>query len=213
MPAASHVSLGGSASFRPIDLDGEVRWGCSLKGWNCCVDKAVFLRPYDVLRLRHAACAPARDVVERYVSFAWSKQSGTLMALLRRDPQPARPPVSGSEPCVFYEEVTNVSARELRGSDPERFAALPPRLQRAADSEAPEWVAAALCRAHRNRPEVCRGLPFQRFVEPQSDGELAVDVRVVHRCGTCAIAAKGKRNSLLASGCSASSHQTMVGNR
>ena len=110
------------------------------------------------------------------------------MALLRRDPQPARPPVRSREPCVFYEEVTNVSARELRESDPERFASLPPRLQRAADSDAPEWVAAALCGAHRNRPEVCRGLPFQRFVEPQPDGELAVDVRVVHRCGSCAIA-------------------------
>jgi hypothetical protein len=188
MPAARHVSLSGNASFRPIDLDGEVSWGCSLKGWNCCVDKAVFLRPYDVLRLRHAVGAPASEVIERYASFAWSNQSGTLMALLQRDPQPARPPVSGREPCLFYEEVTNVSAREMREADPERFAGLPPRLQRAADSDAPEWVAAALCQAHRNRPEVCRGLPFQRFVEAQEDGELAVDVRTVHRCGTCAIA-------------------------
>ncbi len=47
---------------------------------------------------------------------------------------------------------------------------------------------AALCRAHRNRPEVCRALPFQRLVEARPDGELVVDVRELHRCGSCAIA-------------------------
>ncbi|MCH9058731.1 MAG: LptF/LptG family permease [Planctomycetes bacterium] len=65
---------------------------------------------------------------------------------------------------------------------------MPERVQRAAQSEhAGEWRVAALCRAHLNRPEVCRGFPFQRFVAPQTDGPAVIEVRQVFRCGSCAL--------------------------
>ena len=160
-----------------------MRWGCSLKGWNCCVDKAVPVRPYDMLRLRHALSAPASALADDVVHFAWNPQNGTLIGSLAH-----RPYEQGRRACIFLEEITNLDARAIRDNDPARFASLPDRVQRAAGSTYDgELRVAALCRAHQNRPEVCRGFPFQRFVEPHAAGGPSVEVKQTHRCGSCAL--------------------------
>ncbi len=179
----SFITLDQRRDFRRIDLDAPIRWGCSLKGWNCCVDKAVFVRPHDAIRLRHSVSAPSQDVVDRVLRLIWNTENGALTGLLRHGEA-----VQGREPCIFLDEITNTSARVMREEDPDRFATMPGTVKRAANSDRAEWVVAGLCRAHLNRPEVCRGFPFQRFVEPQADATFAITVRETHRCGTCALA-------------------------
>ena len=183
MSDSMHAAYGRVSTGRAVDLDETINWGCSLKGWNCCVDQAIPVRPYDMVRLRHALAAPADRLLDREVLLAWHPQQGTLLGSLAH-----RPYENGRDACVFLEEITNVTAREMREGEPERFATMPERVQRAAQSEhAGEWRVAALCRAHLNRPEVCRGFPFQRFVEPQTDGPAVIEVRQVFRCGSCAL--------------------------
>ena len=183
MADSLHAAYGKVSAGRTVDLDETIEWGCSLKGWNCCVDQAIPVRPYDMVRLRHALGAPAEQLVDRQVMLAWHPQSGTLLGSLAHQPYEG-----GRNACIFLEEITNVTAREMCEHEPERFETMPERVRRAAESEhAGEWRVAALCRAHLNRPEVCRGFPFQRFVEQQTDGSSVIEVRQVFRCGSCAL--------------------------
>jgi Fe-S-cluster containining protein len=166
---------------RPIALDGPIRWGCSGRGWNCCVDKAIPVRPYDLVRLRHALKQPAQTILsEGTVTFSWDRD-GAMIGHLRRVPYEG-----ARAACVFYEEVTNVRAREIREQDPERFAGLPEQVRRAADSAAAgEWRVAGLCGVHGHRPEACRGFPFQR--DPSAPTGSASPVQQLFRCSSCAL--------------------------
>ncbi len=163
-----------------------------MKGWNCCVDKGITVRPYDMIRLRHALGRPSLEIVnDGTVQFAWDPSSGILLGSL-----PQRPYGDGQVACVFLDVVTNVSAREMRERDPERFATMPQPVQRAAASTASgEWDVAGLCGIHGSRPEVCRGFPFQRLAKVTPDGSPAapdshglIEVHEVFRCGSCALA-------------------------
>ncbi len=168
--------------LRPVDLDEPLRWGCSSKGWHCCVDMHVPLRPYDMVRLRHAAGRPAQEIInDQLVTFAWD-ESGFLTGRLATQPYER-----DREACVFFEELTNVQARALREDEPERFASLPDHVRQAAESErAGEWRIAGLCGVHAGRPEACRGYPFQR--DPARERrEHDSPVVSVGRCGTCAL--------------------------
>ena len=169
--------------LHPIEPDAAIRWGCSGKGWHCCVDKVIPVRPYDLVRLRHAVRQPSEWLINnRHVTFMWDGP-GSLVGYLAQ--------VAYEEThkaCVFYDEVTNVSAREIREQDPERFAGMPEQVRRAADSQGKgEWRVAGLCNAHLYRPEACRGFPFQR--DPARDKRRNDSPTVqVFRCGTCALA-------------------------
>jgi hypothetical protein len=164
---------------RPVDADAPIHWGCSGRGWNCCTDKAIAVRPYDMVRLRHALRRSSQDLVnDGTVTFHW-EPDGSMLGRLPRVPYE-----SNRTACAFYEEVTNLRAREIRDQDPGRFASLPEPVRRAADSHGRgEWRVAGLCGIHRHRPEACRGFPFQR--DP-----LATDggaVKQIFRCGSCAL--------------------------
>ena len=166
----------------PVDPDGPVRWGCSGKGWNCCVGVGIAVRPYDMLRLRHAAGRPAQDLVnDATVTFEWEPASGILVGRLAH-----RAYGRDEAACVFLEELTNLDVRRIREQDPARFAGLPPGLQRHADARTDrEWKVAGLCGVHSGRPEVCRGFPYQRL--PAFDGAAAgSEVHQLFRCGSCA---------------------------
>ena len=172
-----------------VDPDGPVRWGCSGKGWNCCVGVGIAVRPYDMLRLRHAAGRPAQDLVnDATVTFEWEPASGILGARLahRRYEQARGPSGQDGAACVFLDELTNLDVRRIRDQDPARFAGLPPGVQRHADARADrEWKVAGLCGVHSGRPEVCRGFPYQRL--PAPDGAAAgSEVHQLFRCGNCA---------------------------
>jgi hypothetical protein len=151
-----HATFGDKPKTRPIDPDATIRWGCSMKEWNCCVDKGITVRPYDMIRLRHGLSRPSLTISsEGTVQFAWDPTSGILLGSL-----PQRPYGDRQVACVFLDVVTNVSAREMREHDSQRFASMPPAVQRAADSTASgEWDVAGLCQIHTARPEVCRGFP------------------------------------------------------
>ena len=167
---------------RPIDPDESIRWGCSGKGWNCCTDKVIPVRPYDIVRLRHAVRQPSEWLINnQYVTFVWDG-SGAFVGYLGQVAYERT-----RKACVFYEEVTNVRAREIRDRDPERFVTLPDHVRRSADSiAAGEWRVAGLCNAHQNRPEACRGFPFQR--DPaREQREHESPVLQVFSCGTCAL--------------------------
>ena len=131
---------------RRVDPDAPLRWGCSLKGWNCCIDAGIAVRPYDMLRLRHATGRPAHELVnDATVTFAWEAGSGILLGRLAH-----RPYEGGRVACVFLEELTNLDVQRVRDEDPERFAGLPEHVQRAAGSSARsstrgEWKVAGLC--------------------------------------------------------------------
>lgn len=171
-----------SLPTRPIEPDEPIRWGCSGKGWHCCVDKVIPVRPYDLVRLRHAVRQPSEWLINhQYVTFVWDGTGALVGYLAQVEYERTR------KACVFYEEVTNVRAREIRDTDPERFASLPENVRRAADSTAHgEWRVAGLCKAHLNRPEACRGFPFQR--DPQREfREQASPTVQLFRCGTCAL--------------------------
>ena len=171
-----------SLPTRPIDPDQSIRWGCSGKGWHCCVDKVISMRPYDVVRLRHAVHQPSEWLInERYVTFVWDGAGAFMGYLAQVAYERTR------KACVFYDEITNVRAKEIRENDPERFASLPPNVQQAADSTANgEWRVAGLCNAYMNRPEACRGFPFQR--DPARERrQHEFPMLQIFRCGTCAL--------------------------
>ena len=183
-----------------VDPDGPVRWGCSGKGWNCCVGVGIAVRPYDMLRLRHAAGRPAQDLVnDATVTFEWEPASGILNGRLAHRPyeQAGRPSGQDGTACVFLDELTNLDVRRIRDDDPQRFAGLPPGVQRHADARADrEWKVAGLCGVHSGRPEVCRGFPYQRL--PAHDGAAAgSEVHQLFRCGSCAHAAPTTPRAIL----------------
>ncbi|MSQ36298.1 MAG: hypothetical protein EXR63_04045 [Dehalococcoidia bacterium] len=181
---ASHAAFGRQPKHTYVQWDEAVQWGCSLKGWNCCVDKGIAVRPYDLVRLRHAVGRPSNEITsDETVTFAW--HGGLLIGSLAHKPY-----TPGHVACTFFEEMTNVSARALRERDPDAFAALPERVRAAADSPAKgEYRVAGLCGAHQNRPEVCRAFPYQREVGlVLADGTLEdVRARRVNLCGSCAL--------------------------
>lgn len=180
----THAAHGRMTKRTPIDADEPIHWGCSLKGWKCCVDKGIAVRPYDMVRLRHAVSKPAHEITaDRTVTFAWHGPTGALVGSVAHKPY-----TPGHVACFFYDEVTNRSAAALRDSDPERFAALPPHVQRAADaSAANEYRVAGLCSGHLNRPEVCRGFPYQREAHIGGDGPAERGMLRVFECGSCAL--------------------------
>lgn len=171
-------------SGRPIDLDAPVSWDCSSRGWNCCVGKGIPLTPYDVVRLRHATGKTSQQLLdEDVVTFEWR---GGLMASWL-----AQVPYGGKErACGFLQELSNEDVRRIRDEEPDRFASLPPGVQRAADStQGGTYRVAGLCGVHMNRPEACRAFPFMLRSDwaDQPDSPL---VEEVHRCGSCSLSRK-----------------------
>ena len=177
------TSAGGATHrvFSPIALDEPLQWSCSSKGWNCCTNVRIPVRPYDMIRLRHSLESPAHELINsETVTFTWD-EAGVLNGLLAIEPHP-----EGSV-CTFLEDVTNLDAKRRRDTDPDRFAGLPQRVQDAANSDHDgEWRVAALCRVHTGRPEACRGFPFQR--DPaREQREHESPVIQMFRCGTCSL--------------------------
>lgn len=165
-----------------IDPDEAIHWGCSGRGWHCCTDKVIPVRPYDLVRLRHALRRPAQEIVnDGLVTFVWD-QAGSMWGYLAQVPYERT-----RKACIFYEEITNVRARQIRDEDPERFATLPDSVRRAGQSTAEgEWRVAGLCGAHLNRPEACRGFPFQRDPARERRAQES-PVLQIFRCGTCSL--------------------------
>lgn len=166
---------------RAVELDEPLRWGCSSKGWRCCTNVRVPVRPYDMVRLRHSLESPAHELINsETVTFTWD-EAGVLHGLLATEPHPE------GTVCTFLEEVTNVNAQRMRDTDPDRFAGLPQRVQDAANSDHDgEWRVAALCRVHTGRPEACRGFPFQRDPAREQREHKSPVIQMFH-CGTCSL--------------------------
>ncbi|MBM4416225.1 MAG: hypothetical protein FJ035_08320, partial [Chloroflexi bacterium] len=128
---ATHAAFSRQPKHASVDWDETVLWGCSLKSWNCCVNKGIAVRPYDLIRLRHAAGRPAQALTaDQTVTFAW--HAGSLIGSLAH-----RPYGPGHVACTFFEELTNLDVRALRDSDPAAFAALPKRVCAPAPAPAP----------------------------------------------------------------------------
>lgn len=161
-----------------MPLDAPLHWGCSGKGWNCCVDQGITVRPYDLIRLRHALRLPAQSIInDELVTFGWYPGDGSLVGSLAH-----RPYETGRVACRFLLEMTDGDARALAARDSAAFRALPPTVQRAALTTArEEWRVAGLCGVHGHRPEVCRAFPFQR------DPATPAGAASTHRCGSCAL--------------------------
>ncbi len=169
---------------RPIDLDASLDWDCSSRGWHCCVDKAIPLTPYDVVRLRHSTGKTSQQLIDDgRITFQW--RGGLMAAWLSQVPYERK-----HRACVFYEELTNTDIARIRDEDPDRFASFPPNVQRAADSQSGgSYRVAGLCGVHTNRPEACRAFPF--MLKPDwADAPDQPQVEEVHRCGTCALRTK-----------------------
>ncbi|MEI6665736.1 MAG: YkgJ family cysteine cluster protein [Chloroflexota bacterium] len=183
--ASQHAAFGRSLKQMSLGADDTIHWGCSMKGWNCCVDKGIVVRPYDMVRLRHAVSKPAHEITsDNTVTFAWHGPTGALVGSL------AHKPYEGEHvACTFYDEITNLSAARMREEDPERFASMPLTVQRAADATASnEYRVAGLCQAHHNRPEVCRAFPFQRETSVDDAGVTTEHGMMrVNACGSCAL--------------------------
>ncbi len=180
-----HAAFGRSLKQMSLGADDPIHWGCSMKGWNCCIDKGIVVRPYDMVRLRHAVSKPAHEITnENTVTFAWHGPTGALVGSLGHVPYG-----EGHVACSFYDEITNVSAARMREEDPERFASMPLSVQRAADaSAANEYRVAGLCQAHQNRPEVCRAFPFQREISVDDAGVTTEHGMMrVNACGSCSL--------------------------
>src|SRR6476660_2062555 len=104
MAVFSSPHLSKPLPLKPIDPDEAIRWGCSGKGWHCCVDFTIPVRPYDLVRLRHALHQPSEWLINNsYVNFVWD--GGTFVGQLAQVPYERN-----RNACVFYEEVTNVGA-------------------------------------------------------------------------------------------------------
>jgi Fe-S-cluster containining protein len=159
-----HAAFGRRPDGRSVDIDAPVEWGCSLKGWNCCVGTAIEVRPYDMIRLRHALRRPAHEIAQAgLVQFAWHPERGTLSASLAHEPFEGGPHDRGAMRCTFLEVLTNLDLQRMRAEQPERFAAPPERLRDGADSTAAgEHRVGAICGVHDNRPSACRTWPLTR---------------------------------------------------
>lgn len=168
---------------KEIALDEAISWGCSAKGWNCCVDKTIGVEPYSLIRLRHATQKSSQELInEQLVTLHW--QGGLLTGALAQVPYER-----DHRSCVFYEELTNQDVRRMRDDEPERFAALPPTVQQSADrDQSSAYRVAGLCAVHSGRPEACRGFPFQRKPDWEDHPELSPAAQT-NRCGTCALSA------------------------
>lgn len=189
-PRTSHLAL--------IPLDEEISWGCSAQGWNCCVDKDIPVRPYDVHRLAEATGTSARQLIDGgTVALEWDGY-GILGGWLATRPYEDGDPGSERHACIFYEEVTAANARRIRDTEPERFRALPPSVREGVTdggeagkagepADAGERRLAGLCNAHTGRPGACRGFPFQHRASEGAGSEDGVAVRVFD-CGGCALA-------------------------
>jgi hypothetical protein len=167
-----------------MDLDAPLNWDCSSRGWHCCVDKGIPLTPYDLIRLRHSTGQTSQQLIDHSeVTFQW--RGGLMAAWL------AQVPYEGNHrACTFYEELSNTDIARIRDEDPDRFANLPPTVQRAADRlSGGSYRVAGLCGVHMNRPEACRAFPFMLRPDWPDDPEQAT-VEEVHRCGTCALSAR-----------------------
>jgi len=188
----ANAAAGKAAARKPIDLDQRISWGCSSRGWNCCVDKVIAVQPYDLIRLRHAAGMSSQDLLNRQVvSLEW--QQGVLGGALAQ-----RPYERGAVACVFLEEVSTDDVRRIRDEDAAQFEALPASVQRSAETDPTRsHRVAGLCGVHTGRPEVCRGFPFQRRPDWEDQPGASPAVQV-HRCGTCALSeATTPRNVML----------------
>jgi Fe-S-cluster containining protein len=187
---ATHAAFGRSLNHMALGADDPIHWGCSTKGWNCCIDKGIVVRPYDMVRLRHGLSKPAHEITaENTVTFAWHGPTGALVGSLAHKPYETASSGSGHLACTFYDEITNRGAARMREGDPERFASMPLTVQRAADaSAANEYRVAGLCQAHQNRPEVCRAFPFQRNTSVDDAGvTVEHGMMRVNACGSCAL--------------------------
>lgn len=168
----------------PVPLDDTILWDCSSKGWHCCVDFGITVKPYDVIRLRHSTGKTSRELInQNAITFQWN--GGTIAGWL------AQIPHNGNHrACMFYEELTNQDISRIRDEDPQRFGLLPPTVQQAADrQQGGRYRVAGLCSAHANRPEACRSFPFMRHADWEERPEQE-PVSQVHRCGTCALKKK-----------------------
>lgn len=177
--------FGREPRMRPVEPDAPLSWGCSGKGWNCCVGKGISVWPYDLIRARHALGRSAQQLInDGTVTFGWYPLNGALVGMFAR-----RRYHDGRDACIFLDEVTNRDVQARRDTDPAAFRALPDFVQRAATSQAEgEWKVAGLCAIHTGRPMVCRGFPFaRREVTDRDSDEQQFGLNEVHRCGSCAL--------------------------
>jgi len=166
---------------RSIALDESISWGCSARGWNCCVDKTIAVEPYSLIRLRHATGKSSQALInEQLVTLHW--QHGLLTGALAHVAYESK-----QRACVFYEELTNHDIRRIRDDEPDRYSSLPLAVQQAADrDQASSYRVAGLCGVHTGRPEACRGFPFQRKPDWETRPDESPAVQL-NRCGTCAL--------------------------
>lgn len=179
----------------PMALDETMLWDCSSKGWHCCVDFGIPVKPYDVIRLRHSTGKTSRELInEHAVTFQWSGDG--LGAWLAQVPHQGN-----HRACMFYEELTNQDISRIRDEDPTRFQSFPPNVQQAADrNQGGSYRVAGLCSAHANRPEACRSFPFMRHADwEERPGQEPVSQ--VHRCGTCALKKKTTVRDIVLENC------------
>jgi Fe-S-cluster containining protein len=179
-----HAAFGRRPDGRTVDIDASVEWGCSLKGWNCCVGTAIEVRPYDMIRLRHALRRPAHEIANAgLVEFAWHPQRGTLAGSLTHVPFDG-----GAVRCTFLEVLSNLDLQRMRDEQPDRFATLPERLRVGADSTAAgERRVGAICGVHENRPSACRTWPMTRRARlaTHADAPPEAELTFLNTCRGC----------------------------
>ncbi len=107
-PGPASPSRGISRTFIP--LDAPLAWACSGKGWNCCTDKDIPLRPYDVHRLAGALGRPAQALLDEGVfTLEWDGY-GILGGWLA-----TRPYEDTRTACVFYDETRDEDGHRTAG--------------------------------------------------------------------------------------------------
>ena len=117
MSKAQHHNLNTKSSMnKPLPLDGVINWGCSAKGWNCCVDQLIEIRPYDMIRLRHALERSSDELMgAETVMFEFAPATGRLLGRL---PQPDRG--DGHPGCRFPEATKPRARRQSAARQPPR---------------------------------------------------------------------------------------------
>lgn len=106
--ATSSARRGISRTFIP--LDAPLSWACSGRGWNCCTDKDIPLRPYDVQRLAEALDRPAQALLdEGVITLEWDGY-GILGGWLA-----TRPYEETRTACVFYDEAVDAEGNRTTG--------------------------------------------------------------------------------------------------
>ncbi|MGE3962118.1 MAG: YkgJ family cysteine cluster protein [Dehalococcoidia bacterium] len=110
-PSSSPSSSPGRGISRTfIPLDSPLSWGCSGRGWNCCTDKDIPLRPYDVHRLARALDRPARALLDDGLfTLEWDGY-GILGGWLA-----TRPYEETRTACVFYGETRDAEGNLVAG--------------------------------------------------------------------------------------------------